>query len=108
MKSVRFVIQPLLSLFERLRAVTMPEMKRALGTDVDVTVFRKLAQLPYRTSYSHRGSFYTLESIARFDEQGLWRCRGAWFSQHGTLLESAEALVGAAPAGYFADELEAV
>src|SRR5689334_7558497 len=82
MKTVRFVLQPLLDLFARLRAVTMPEMKAALGTDVDVTVFRKLAQLPARSSYSHRGSFYTLESIARFDEQGLWCGRGAWFSRH--------------------------
>jgi hypothetical protein len=108
MKTIRFVLQPLLDVFERLRAVTMPEMKTALGSDVDVTIFRKLAGLPYRTSYSHRGSFYTLESIAQFDEQGLWLCRGAWFSRHCTLKDTAEALVRAAPAGYFADELEAV
>ena len=107
MKTVRFVLQPLLDLFARLRALTMPEMKAALGTDIDVTVFRKLAQLPARTSYSHRGSFYTLDSIARFDEQGLWCGRGAWFSQHGTLLDTAEAFVRAAPAGNFAPELEA-
>lgn len=108
MKTIRFVLQPLLDLFERLRALTMPEMKTALGTDVDVTVFRKLAQLPYRTSYSHRGRFYTLESMAQFDEQGLWLCRGAWFSRQGTLLDTAEAFVRAAPAGYFAGELEAL
>jgi len=108
MKTIRFVLQPLLDVFERLRAVTMPEMKTALGSDVDVTVFRKLAELPYRTSYSHRGSFYTLDSIAPFDAQGLWLCRGAWFSRHGTLLDTAEAFVRAAPAGCFADELEAV
>ncbi len=84
----------------------MPEMKAALGTDVDVTVFRKLAQLPYRTSYSHRGGFYTLEDMPQFDEKGLWCCRGAWFSRYGTLLDTAETLVSSAPAGYFADELE--
>jgi len=107
MKTVRFVLQPLLDRFVRLRALTMPEMKTALGTDVDVTVFRKLAQLPSRTSYSHRGSFYTLDSIARFDEQGLWCCRGAWFSRHGTLLDTAAAFVRAAPTGYLASELDA-
>jgi hypothetical protein len=106
MNTVRFPLQPLRDLFARLRAVTMPEMKTALGTDVDVTVFRKLAQLPHRTSYSHRGSFYTLDTIVRFDEQGLWTCRGAWFSRHGTLLETAESLVCASGAGYFAHELE--
>ncbi|HXJ17894.1 MAG TPA: hypothetical protein VNM68_11950 [Candidatus Polarisedimenticolia bacterium] len=109
MKTIRFVLEPLRALFDRLHAVTMPEMKTALGTDVDQTVFRKLAQLPpYRTSYSHRGAFYTLDSIARFDEHGLWSCRSAWFSRQGTLLATAQTLVSEAPAGYFAHELEAV
>lgn len=108
MKPVRFVVQPLLDLFERLRAVTMPEMKAALGTPVDVTVFRKLALLDYFTSYSHRGSFYTLKSIPQFDSQGLWVGRGAWFSQHGTLLQTAEAFVKEASAGYVSSELEAL
>src|SRR5262245_44397112 len=106
MQTVRFLLQPLRELFERLRALTMPEMKAALGTDVDVTVFRKLAQLPYRTSYSHRGGYYTLDTIPRFDEQGLWCCRGALFSQYGTLLDTAQALVSGSPAGYLAHELE--
>src|SRR5688572_10099504 len=108
MNIVRFVLEPLRELFQRLQALTMAEMKAALGTQVDVTVFRKLAELPYRTSYSHRGGFYTLDSIAQFDERGLWRCRGASFSRQGTLLDTVEAFVSTAPAGYFAHELEAV
>jgi len=108
MRSIRFALPPLLDLFRRLRAVTMPEMKAALGTRVDVTVFRKLSTLPYQTSYSHRGAFYTLQSIPRFDAQGLWCCRGAWFSRHGTLLDTAAALVEVAPAGYWVSELEAL
>jgi hypothetical protein len=107
MNTVRYALQPLRDLFLRLQAVTMPEMKAALGTEVDQTVFRKLTQLGYRTSYSHRGGLYTLDAIARFDEEGLWGCRGAWFSRHGTLLATAQSLVGEAPAGYFAHELEA-
>jgi hypothetical protein len=86
----------------------MTEMKAALGTQVDVTVFRKLAALDYLTSYSHRGGYYTLQSIPRFDSHGLWCGRGAWFSRHGTLLDTAKAWVEEAPAGYFAGELEAL
>ena len=108
MNTIRFALQPLRDLFERLQALTMPEMKGALGTQVDQTVFRKLAQLSSLTSYSHRGGFYTLESIARFDEHGLWCCRGAWFSRQGTLLATIQSLVNDAPAGYFAHELEAL
>ena len=106
MRPIRFVLRPLLDLFKRLRAVTMREMKTALGTRVDMTVFRKLATLDYLTSYSHRGGYYTLRSIPRFDAQGLWLARGAWFCRHGTLLNTAEALVKECSAGYHATELE--
>ena len=105
MKTARFLTQSLQDLVQQLGAATMPEMKAALGTEVDLTVFRKLGQLDYLTSYSHRGSFYTLASIPRFDEQGLWTCRGAWFSRYGTLLNTVEAMINASPAGCFAYEL---
>jgi len=107
MRPVQYVLEPLLNLFQRRQAVTMPEMKKALGTQVDVTVFRKLAALGHLTSYSHRGSFYTLPAIPQFDEHGLWMGRGAWFSRHGTLLDTAETLVRASTTGYHVAELEA-
>jgi hypothetical protein len=84
----------------------MPELKEALGTEVDVTVFRKLRQLAYRTSYSHRGSYYTLDENAHFDENGLWSFRSVWFSRQGTLLNTAEAFVEKSTGGYFAEELD--
>ena len=56
----------------------MPEMKAVLGTHTDLTVFRKLASLSYQTSYSHRGAYYTLKSIPRYNALGLWCCRDAW------------------------------
>ena len=107
MRPLQYAVDSLLGLFERLRAVTMPEMKAALGTHVDMTVFRKLAPLHHLTSYSHRGGFYTLPAIAQFDDHGLWMARSAWFSQHGTLLDTAAALVREGHAGYHAAELEA-
>jgi len=87
---------------------TLPELKQALGTDVAMTVFRKLRELGYHSSYSHRGQYYTLDEIARFDEQGLWSHHDIWFSRHGTLLNSVEFLVHDSPAGYFSNELEAL
>jgi len=84
----------------------MPELKRALGTEVDVTVFRKLKQLAYRTSYSHRGAYYTLDETAQFDGNGLWSCQSVWFSRQGTLLDTAQAFVENSLAGHFAEELD--
>jgi len=89
------------------KIATLPDLKLALGTDVDLTVFRKLKELDYLTSYSHRGRFYTLREIVRFSADGLWSCDPAWFSRYGTLLATAEAFIRSSAAGYFAEELSA-
>jgi len=39
----------------RRKIATLDELKQALGTAVDVTVFRKLKPLDYFTSYSPYG-----------------------------------------------------
>jgi len=108
MNVIRFPTEKILSLFRDQKVATMPQLKSALGTTVSVTVFRKLASLPYRSSYSHCGAYYTLDSIAQFDELGLWSYRDIHFSRHGTLLNTATSLVTQASAGYLVDELEAV
>lgn len=95
-------------LLQELKIATMAELKAALGTEVDMTVFRKLRDLGYHSSYSHRGKYYTLEEIARFDALGLWGFRAVWFSEHGTLVKTCEALVEESEAGYATDELEHV
>jgi hypothetical protein len=92
--------------FLRLKKIaTLPELKQALGTDIDTTVFRKLKELSYRSSYSHRGRYYTLAEIPQFDPLGLWSFQTVWFSRWGNLLTTLEALVNAAPQGYFANQL---
>ena len=108
MKSDRFTAQPLEELLQRATVATLPQLKTALGATADLTVFRKLATLSSRSSYSHRGAYYTLDSLAHYDELGLWSYRDIHFSRHGTLLDTATTLVTEAPAGYFTDELEAV
>jgi hypothetical protein len=83
----------------------LTELKRVLGTDTALTVFRKLKQLGYLASYTHRGRFYTLSEIARFDDRGLWSHEAVWFSRYGTLLSTVEAFVLASSNGYYAPEL---
>ena len=101
----RYSAETLRTLLRKRKTATLDELKKALGTDVNMTVFRKLAELSYRTSYSQGGRYYTLDEVARFDELGLWSHRSIWFSCYGTLLATLEAFVGAAEAGYFAHEL---
>ncbi len=92
----------------RNRIATLPQLKQLLRTEADITVFRKLKELSYRTSYSHRGSFYTLDEIATFDDRGLWSFDAVWFSRYGTLVATAEDCVTQSRSGYFASELEEV
>jgi len=108
MRPLSYRSDELRSLLMRTKIATIDELKQALGTSVDVTVFRKMKPLDYLTSYSHRGRYYTLREIARFDEKGLWSHATVWFSQLGTLLSTAESLVQRSPRGYFADELAGV
>ncbi len=108
MRPLAFSPHSLRKLLLRDKIATLPDLKRALGTNVDLTVFRKLKELDYLTSYSHGGRFYTLREIARFGADGLWSCTPAWFSRHGTLLATAEALIRSSVAGYFAEELSSI
>jgi len=83
----------------------LKQIKEAIGCAVDVTIFRKLRGLDHITSYSHRGRYYALREIARFDAEGLWSHHSTWFSRYGTLLNTAENFVNQSSGGYFAEEL---
>ena len=108
MRPTEFSTDPITTLLRKQKLATLNELMAALGTGARRTVFRKLKLLPYRTSYSHRGRYYTLDEVARFDELGLWSCRQVWFSVYGTLLSTAAATVEASERGYFVEELDNV
>ena len=95
-------------LLAKSRIATTDDLKRALGTPADATVFRKLQALGCRSSYSHAGRYYTLDEIAEYDAWGLWGYRSVWFSRRGTLLDTAAALVEASDVGFYASELQDV
>ena len=106
MNCIHYDTDKLRDLFYRQTIATFPELVGALGDAAPRTVFRKLAELDHRTSYSHRGAYYTLNALTHFDAHGLWSHREVRFSSFGTLLDTTVALVDRSPAGYFADELE--
>lgn len=85
---------------------TLDQLKSVLRTSATMTVFRKLKALGYRTSYSHRGRYYTLASLPQFDPQGLWSHESAWFSCQGNLLQTTAYWVEQAQAGFTAGELQ--
>ena len=107
MRSATFAVGTIARLLQRRTIATMDELKEALGSSVDMTVFRKLRELSYISSYSHRGKYYALEDTARFDERGLWAYRGVRFSRFGSLVDTLESFVTRATRGYLASELSA-
>jgi hypothetical protein len=70
-----------------------------------MTIFRKLKELSYYSSYSDQGKYYALAKHIKFDAQGLWRYRGVFFSKYGTLRSTAKAFVEKSEAGYTVNEL---
>lgn len=96
------------SLFKKQKIATLDELKQAIGTASTMTVFRRLKALGYRTSYSHRGKFYTLAETPRFDNNGLWSYQSVGFSQFGNLLHTTQQFVEQAGAGFTAAELQSL
>lgn len=75
-------------LIRRRLTVDLEDLFDALGTRSRMTVFRRLKEIGYRTSFTHAGRFYTLLDIPSFDELGLWFHQDAGFSRVGNLKES--------------------
>jgi hypothetical protein len=105
MNTTKYHLQALKQFFDRHKIATLDQLREALGNPARCTVFRKLSDLQYLSSYSHRGKYYTLKSIARFSEQGIWSFRSVWFSRFGNLLQTCQAFVQHSDAGYSAGEL---
>lgn len=108
MRPQNYSSKTLVELLRGQKIATLPQMKDALGTNSHMTVFRKLKEVGYRTSYSHRAQFYTLDGIPRFNDQGLWSHQGVWFSRFGSLVATAEEFVSKSEAGYFTRELDGI
>jgi hypothetical protein len=103
-KSNQSIIQ-LKQVFKQKTILTMPEMKGIIGTNVNMTVYRILCKLPYISSYSHAGKYYTLNTIAEFDKLGLWEYDKVYFSRFGTLKNTIIKILNSSHIGYTANEL---
>jgi hypothetical protein len=105
MPVARTGLQEIVRILQKQKIVAMEELKNRLGVTAERTLYRKLKLLSYRTSYTHGGSYFTLNEITDFNEDGLWSHDSVWFSQYGTLLATLEVWVTESVKGYFAKEL---
>lgn len=96
----------IIAYFRNAKIATLEDLKKILDTNGTMTVFRKMKELGYLSSYSHRGKYYTLFEIAQFNEEGLWSNQSVWFSKYGNLIETARELIENAETGFTSRELE--
>jgi hypothetical protein len=94
------------NLLRKRRVVTISELCEVIGSSSRMTVFRRLCQIEYVTSYTHAGRYYTLYDIARFDSDGIWFYDDIGFSQNGSLKNTVTYLVHGSDAGKFHFDLE--
>lgn len=92
--------------FDRFPAQDMASLERRVPGRSPRSLYRDLSRLGYLSSFTHKGSYYTLLGIPEFDEWGLWFYRDVGFSRAGTLKETVVELVQAGPDGYTHAELQ--
>ncbi|MBC8392307.1 MAG: hypothetical protein H8E17_07060 [Deltaproteobacteria bacterium] len=94
------------NLLRKRRVVTMSDLCEVIGSSSRMTVFRRLREIEYVSSYTHAGRYYTLYDIARFDSDGIWFYDDIGFSQNGSLKNTVTYLVHNGDAGKFHSDLE--
>lgn len=93
-------------LFRRTPLAQLAVLYRTLKTRSRMSVFRRLQALGYLSSYTHRGSYYTLRETPSFDQFGLWHYGNVGFCRMGTLKAAVTELVEKSEAGRTLQELK--
>ena len=97
--------QKIKALIALKKIVTIEEIKKLFKIPVRMTIIRRLRELSYLTSYSHCGKYYTLNSVAKFSEEGLWSYNCIYFSKFYTLKNTCYQFINNSEAGYTVKEL---
>jgi len=71
-----------LELFRKEKVMSLKQLADRLNCS-ERTVQRQLKKWRTYTSYNQNGRYYVLPDIPRFDEHGLWRYKGIFFSRYG-------------------------
>lgn len=83
-------------------------MIKPLAHELDFSISssrRLLSSVGYYSSFTHNGKWYTLDSIPKFNRDGLWFHQDIGFSQAGSLTKSLIAITTKSPAGLTAEKL---
>lgn len=93
--------------FRKRKVLTLEEVAELIGRSIH-TVRRRLKAWKAHTSYNQNGRYYALPDVPKFNEDGLWRWRGVFFSRYGNLKQTVAELVRCSQAGLDAGEMRSL
>jgi hypothetical protein len=92
-------LKSLQKIFLKQQVVNMSALSNILQTKSRMSIFRRLKEIGYFSSFTHAGKYYTITNIPQFDENGLWFHQEIGFSWFGTLKATIIELVCGSSAG---------
>lgn len=101
-KSLKFLSK----FFKKNKVGVIADLCSLLETSSHMSVFRRLKELDYITSYSNAGKYYSLSNIANYNHFGIWEFNSIKFSKFGTLKDTVVNLIEQADFGKTHSELE--
>lgn len=93
-----------LKTFKTQKVMTVSQLADLLYCSVP-TVRNRLRAWKAYNSYNKNGRYYTLPTIPKFDEHGLWKFKGVFFSKHGNLKQTVIQLVRSSLMGLGGSEI---
>jgi hypothetical protein len=89
---------------EDQKVFTLDQLVSSLSCSTP-TARLKLKQWQAYTSYNQNGRYYTMPTVARFDENGLWSYEAISFSKYGNLRNTVVHLINNSPLGLTGNEI---
>lgn len=94
-------------LFHVHKVLTISELARHLNC-AEITARRKLHALGYFSSYTHNSRYYTISSVVKFDQHGIWCHNNICFSKLGTLKRTITSLIDNSFSGMTVSQLSKI
>jgi hypothetical protein len=89
---------------EDQKVFTLDQLVSSLSCSTP-TARLKLKQWQAYTSYNQNGRYYTMPTVPRFDENGLWSYEAISFSKYGNLRNTVVHLINNSPLGLTGNEI---
>lgn len=94
-------------IFNVHKALTIFELAQHLNC-AEITARRKLHQVGYFSSYTHNSRYYSINSVVRFDHNGIWRYNNICFSKFDTLKQTIIHHIDNSPTGMTVSQLSKI